>query len=190
MNSKTLKIISAIILFSLGSSVSMANETNGIIKIKSKHSVTETINKLQAALTKKGMTIFKRINHTAGANRVGLQLRPTELLIFGNPKVGTPLMQCSQTAALDLPQKALAYKDKNGQVWLAYNDPAYMANRHHIHGCEKAIQKVANALAKFSRIATKKTSGSVGAETCSAISHCLNTIAEQVSAPTLFFTRL
>ena len=155
MNNKPFKIISGIIIsFSLCSAVT-ANEANGIIKIKSTHSVSETINKLEAVLSKKGMTIFKRVNHTAGAKKVGLQLRPTELLIFGNPKVGTPLMQCSQTAALDLPQKALAYKDENGQVWLAYNDPAYMANRHDIQGCDKAIQKVTNALAKFSSIATQ-----------------------------------
>ena len=155
MNNKPFKIISGIIIsLSLCSAVT-ANEANGIIKIKSTHSVSETINKLEAVLSKKGMTIFKRVNHTAGAKKAGLQLRPTELLIFGNPKVGTPLMQCSQTAALDLPQKALAYKDDKGQVWLAYNDPAYMANRHDIQGCDKAIQKVTNALAKFSSIATK-----------------------------------
>lgn len=129
--------------------------SNGIIKIKSKHSVTETINNLETVLKKKGMTIFTRINHTAGAEKVGMQIRPTELLIFGNPKVGTPLMLCSQTAALDLPQKALAYKDESGQVWLVYNDPAYMAKRHNIKGCDAAVQKVTNALANFSRLATK-----------------------------------
>ncbi|NOY73690.1 MAG: DUF302 domain-containing protein [Gammaproteobacteria bacterium] len=155
MSKQTLKTIAGIILLSLASTVSMASNTNGMIKIKSTHSVSETINKLEAVLTKKGMTIFKRVDHTAGANKVGLQLRPTELLIFGNPKVGTPLMQCSQTAALDLPQKALVYKDKKGQVWLAYNDPAYMAKRHNIHGCEKAVQKVTKALATFASIATE-----------------------------------
>ena len=134
---------------------SYAENSNGIIKIKSTHSVSQTINKLEAVLTKKGMTIFKRVNHTAGADKAGLQLRSTELLIFGNPKVGTPLMQCSQTAALDLPQKALAYKDETGQVWLAYNDPAYMAKRHNIKDCDAAVQKVTNALAKFASIATK-----------------------------------
>jgi len=152
---KTLTIISCIILFSSINNASMANETNGIIKIRSTHSVSETIDKLESVLRKKGMTIFKRVNHTAGAKKAGLKLRPTELLIFGNPKVGTPLMQCSQTAALDLPQKALAYKDDKGQVWLAYNDPAYMANRHNIKDCEKTVKKVAKALAKFSRTATK-----------------------------------
>ena len=154
-NKVTLTISTLFILFSLTTTTANAEDATGMIKVKSTHSVSETINKLEAVLTKKGMTIFKRVDHSAGANKVGLQLRPTELLIFGNPKAGTPLMLCSQTAALDLPQKALAYKDKDGQVWLAYNDPAYMAKRHHIHGCEKAIQKVSNALAKFASVATK-----------------------------------
>ena len=156
MNNKSSKFHSALlILLSLISTELFALDSNGIIKIKSTHSVTETINKLEAVLNKKGMTIFKRVNHTAGAEKVGLQLRPTELLIFGNPKVGTPLMLCAQTAALDLPQKALAYKDERGQVWLVYNDPAFMANRHSIKGCEKAVQKVTGALAKFSKMATE-----------------------------------
>lgn len=156
MNLKITTAISALFIVTslLGNTVT-AGSVNGIIKIKSTHSVTETINKLESVLTKKGMTIFKRVNHTAGAEKVGIQLRPTELLIFGNPKVGTPLMLCSQTAALDLPQKALSYEDKNGQVWLAYNDPAYMAKRHDITGCEEAIKKVTNALAKFSDTATE-----------------------------------
>jgi len=144
-----------LILLSLISTQSFALDSNGIIKIKSAHSPSATINKLEAVLNKKGMTIFKRVNHTTGAAKVGLELRPTELLIFGNPKVGTPLMLCSQTAALDLPQKALAYKDENGQTWLAYNDPAYMAKRHNIQGCEKPIQKVTNALANFAKAATE-----------------------------------
>ncbi len=143
------------ILLSLTASTVNATGNDGMIKIKSTHSVSQTIDKLEAVLTKKGMTIFKRVNHTAGANKVGLQLRPTELLIFGNPKVGTPLMQCSQTAALDLPQKALAYKDKNGQVWLVYNDPAYMAKRHKLKNCDAVVQKITNALAKFARAATE-----------------------------------
>lgn len=132
-----------------------AADSNGIVKLKSVNSVTETINKLVTVLNNKGMTIFKRIDHAAGAKNAGLQLRATELLIFGKPRVGTPLMLCSQTAALDLPQKALAYEDEKGQVWLIYNDPGYMVKRHNITGCEKAIQKVTNALARFSKTATE-----------------------------------
>ena len=148
-------ILSSLISTQTNASNSESDGKNGIIAIKSMHSVSVTIDKLEAVLNKKGMTIFKRVDHTAGAQKAGLQLRPTELLIFGNPKVGTPLMLCSQTAALDLPQKALAYEDEKGQVWLAYNDPAYMAQRHNIQGCEQAIQKVTNALAKFTQIATE-----------------------------------
>lgn len=156
MTMKTSKDFSIIFfLLSLTSTNSYALDANGIIKIKSAHSVSETISRLETALSKKGMTIFKHVDHSAGAQKAGMQLRPTELLIFGNPKVGTPLMLCSQTAALDLPQKALAYKDENGQVWLVYNDPAYMAKRHDIKNCEQAVKKVSNALAKFTRIATE-----------------------------------
>ena len=147
--------VQALVISILLSTQVFAENSNGIIRIKSNHDVSTTLDKLENVLTSSGMTIFKRVNHSAGAEKAGLQLRPTELLIFGNPKVGTPLMLCSQTAALDLPQKALAYEDEDGQVWLAYNDPAYMAKRHGIQGCEKPLQTVTNALAKFTRIATE-----------------------------------
>jgi uncharacterized protein (DUF302 family) len=128
---------------------------DGVKRVKSNHSVSTTIDKLEHALSKKGMTIFKRIDHTAGGEKVGIDIRPTELLIFGNPKIGTKLMQCAQAAALDLPQKALAYKDESGQVWLLYNDPNYMAARHHIKNCEAVIKKFSNALANFTKVATQ-----------------------------------
>lgn len=128
---------------------------NGLIRLKSNHSVSQTIDKLKNALEERGMTIFKRIDHAAGGKKVGIPIRETELLIFGNPKIGTRLMQCSQEAAIDLPQKALAYKDKSGQVWLIYNDPAYMADRHHIKDCEKVINKFSHALAHFTKIAAE-----------------------------------
>lgn len=127
----------------------------GLIIIKSNHSVPETIDRLETVLEKKGMTIFKRVDHAAGAEKSGLRLRPTELLIFGNPKVGTPLMLCSQTVAIDLPQKALAYEDESGHVWLAYNDPTFIAVRHNTQGCDQAIQKVSNALANFTGAAAE-----------------------------------
>lgn len=151
-------LLTAFLLISCSLSFAEAmspNKNNGLITLKSKHDVSETLNRLEAVLNKKGMTIFKRIDHSAGAERAGMKLRPTELLIFGNPKVGTPLMLCSQTAAIDLPQKALAYEDEKGQVWLSYNDPVYMAQRHHIKDCEKPLKKVTKALATFARIATE-----------------------------------
>lgn len=145
----------ALLLATILSTPCIADTADGMIQIKSNHNVAATLDKLEAVLNKKGMTIFKRVSHSAGAAKVGLELRDTELLIFGNPKVGTPLMQCQQTAALDLPQKALAYKDGKGQVWLAYNDPSYIAKRHHITGCEQTISKITNALAKLTGAAVK-----------------------------------
>lgn len=127
---------------------------SGLVSIKSPHSVAQTLDKLEGILTSKGMTIFKRIKHSAGAKKVGIELRPTELLVFGNPKVGAPLMKCAQTVAIDLPQKALAWEDENGQVWLSYNDPAYLVKRHDIPGCDKVIMKITGALGKFAKGAT------------------------------------
>jgi len=128
---------------------------SGIISVKSVHSVEKTLDRLEALLHKKGMTIFKRVNHSVGAKGVGIDLRPTEVLIFGNPKIGSPMMVCAQTIAIDLPQKALAWEDEKGQVWLSYNDPSYLATRHHMKGCDKIVKKVSTALANFAKGATK-----------------------------------
>ena len=155
MNTVNKISVQAIVITILLSTQAYAENSNGMIIIKSNNSVTATIDKLENVLKTKGMTIFKRVNHAAGAEKAGLQLRPTELLIFGNPKVGTPLMLCSQTATLDLPQKALAYEDEDGEVWLAYNDPAYMAKRHNLKDCDEPVQKVTHALANFARAATE-----------------------------------
>ena len=127
---------------------------NGIISIKSSHDVKTTVDRLENILREKGMTVFIRINHAEGAQKVGKKLRPTELVIFGNPKVGTPLMQCGQSVAIDLPQKALIWQDEAGQVWLSYNDPKYLASRHSIKGCSEVIKKIEKALGNFARMAT------------------------------------
>ena len=133
----------------------LAYAENGLVNVKSHHSVKVTADRLEKILKNKGMTLFSRINHAEAARKIGQQLRPTELLIFGNPKVGTPLMQCGQSVALDLPQKALIWKDAEGQVWLTYNDPEYIARRHGITDCQKIRKKIANALHKFADAATK-----------------------------------
>jgi uncharacterized protein (DUF302 family) len=127
---------------------------DGLVSIPSPHSVASTIDRLTSALEAKGMRIFARIDHRAGAEQAGETLRPTELLIFGNPKVGTPLMLCGQSMAIDLPQKALAWEDAQGQVWLSYNEPVYLAQRHRLSGCEEAVAKITKALAGFARQAT------------------------------------
>lgn len=132
-----------------------AQGADGLIVVKSNHSVAVTADKLEAALRDKGMTVMKRINHAAGAESAGMTLRPTELVIFGNPKVGTPLMQCAQSVAVDLPQKALIWQDADGQVWLGYNDPAYLRARHAIEGCDAVLAKVGKALSLFADAATR-----------------------------------
>ena len=133
---------------------SLACADNGMISIKSSHDVKVTADRLEKNLTAKGMTVFIRINHAEGAQKVGKKLRPTELIIFGNPKVGTPLMQCGQSVAIDLPQKALIWKDEAGQVWLSYNDPNYLAKRHGIKDCADVIKKIETALGNFANAAT------------------------------------
>jgi uncharacterized protein (DUF302 family) len=104
--------------------------TDGLITVKSSHGPEETMNRLEAQVRAKGMTVFANIDHGAGAVAAGLPLRPTRLLIFGNAKGGTPLMQSVQTIGIDLPLKALVWQDAEGVTWLSYNDPGWLAKRH------------------------------------------------------------
>lgn len=135
------------LLFVAGPALAAAD---GLVMKKSAHSVEATLDRLQAALESKGLTIFARVDHGAGAESAGLDLAPTQLLIFGNPKLGTPLMQAGRSVAIDLPQKALAFEDADGQVWLAYNDPTYLARRHDLEGVDDVLAKIAGALETFS----------------------------------------
>lgn len=122
--------------------------SNGLITIASRYSVSETLDRLTTALTSAGMLVFARINHARGAEEVGLKLRPTELLIFGNPRGGTPLMQDRQTAGIDLPVKALAWEDEEGMVWLTYNEADWLATRHGLGASsEKAVEAIGTGLA-------------------------------------------
>jgi uncharacterized protein (DUF302 family) len=102
---------------------------DGIISKASKYSVPETLRRLETLLTAKGVKVFALVDHSGAAEKAGLKMPPTQLLIFGNPKGGTPVMLAARTAAIDLPLKALAWQDANGQVWLSYNDPAYIQRR-------------------------------------------------------------
>jgi len=106
--------------------------TPGLTTIPSSFGPKETMHRLETAVQAKGMTVFARIDHAAGATAVGQSLRPTEVLIFGNAKAGTPLMNSVQTIGLDLPLKALVWQDATGKTWLSYNDPAWLAQRHGI----------------------------------------------------------
>jgi uncharacterized protein (DUF302 family) len=103
---------------------------DGLVTVRSAHSVPDTIDRLVSTVTSRGMTVFARIDHAAGAAQVGLELRPTLLVVFGSPAGGTPLMQDRQTAGIDLPLKALAWQDPAGAVWLTCNDPGWLARRH------------------------------------------------------------
>ena len=103
---------------------------NGLLHVASPHSVPETLNKLESVLQSHGLTVFARVNHSGEAQKVGLTMRPTQLLIFGSPKAGTPLMVARPSIAIDLPLKALAWQDADGKVWLSYNSPQYLKERH------------------------------------------------------------
>jgi uncharacterized protein (DUF302 family) len=112
-----------------GSKIAAAKD-RGIIEKRSNHSVDETVHRLQGLLESKGVTLFALIDHSGEAAKVGLTMPPTKLLIFGNPKAGTPLMLAAPTAALDLPLKILVRADAQGQTWISYNSPAFLAERH------------------------------------------------------------
>jgi uncharacterized protein (DUF302 family) len=153
-----IKIISrtifVLVVFNFVSSSVLASDS--LISIESGYSVKQTADRFEAVLKKKGLTIFARIDHSSNASTVGLELGPTELIIFGNPKVGTPLMQCSKQVAIDLPQKALFWSDVNGQTWLSFNNPEYLKERHDIKGCDSVIQKISSVLDNLSKAAVAK----------------------------------
>jgi len=135
--------------------ITSASADDGLITKKSQFGPGETLDRLEAVLEKKGITIFARISHTRGAEGVGIELRPTELLIFGNPKLGSHFFTSRQTAGIDLPMKALAWEDTDGQVWLTYNDPQYIAGRHGIDDREAIVQKMTGALDSLTNVATR-----------------------------------
>ena len=129
----------------------------GLTTIQSRYDVKLTLDRLEAAAKAKGLTIFARIDHGAGAQAVGLPLRPTVLLIFGNALGGTPLMQMAQPIGIDLPLKALAWEDATGKTWLSYNEPAWLATRH---GLGEAANHVVKALAAAIRALAQEAAGS------------------------------
>jgi uncharacterized protein (DUF302 family) len=129
--------------------------TPGLTTIRSSFGPRDTMNRLDTAVKAKGMTVFARIDHAAGATAVGLSLRPTEILIFGNAKGGTPLMQSVQTIGIDLPLKALVWQDAAGDTWLSYNEPDWLAKRHGLSSeTETAVGTLAGALAAMAKAAT------------------------------------
>ena len=128
---------------------------DGLTTLKSSHGPKETMDRLVAELQAKGLTIFARVDHAAGAKEAGLELRPTELVIFGNAKGGTPLMQANQAIGIDLPLKALVWQDASGDTWLSYNDPAWLAQRHGVgNEVEAPVKAMTAMLGAVTRAAT------------------------------------
>lgn len=132
------------------------NAKKGLITMQSNHSMQDTADKLAAIIESKGMKVFARVDHQKNAQSVDLTLRPTQVIMFGNPKAGTPLMQCEQSVAIDLPQKILISEDADKKVWLSYNNPEYLKNRHNIKGCDTEIANISKALNSVSKAAIAK----------------------------------
>lgn len=139
-------ILFAAFLFTISS---LAQGADGVIAIKSERSAKETMDRFEELVKQKGLNVFARIDHAAGAAKIGKTLRPTEVLIFGNPQGGTPFMECAQSVGIDLPLKTLVWEDASGQVWLGYNDPAFLAQRHGAAQCPAAdgLSKALSGLA-------------------------------------------
>jgi uncharacterized protein (DUF302 family) len=131
-----------------------AQQAEGLISVKSSVNAKETLNRFEELVKQRNLKVFARIDHAAGAQSIGKTLRPTELLIFGNPQGGTPFMECAQSVGIDLPLKVLAWEDANGQTWLGYNDPAYLAKRHQTAQCPAAAN-IGKALSSLVAEVTK-----------------------------------
>ena len=126
---------------------------NGLTSVASSFGPKETMDRLETEIRAKGMTIFARIDHAAGAAEVGLELAPTELIIFGNARGGTPLMQAVQTVGIDLPLKVLVWQDATNKTWLSYNEPGWIAQRHNIANAERVVNSMGTALSAMARTA-------------------------------------
>jgi len=143
----TLRTLAALAVLAISS---FAAAADGLIVFESPYSARDTMDRLENDVVKRGLNVFARIDHAEGASQVGLSLRPTEVLIFGNPKGGTRFMQCAQSVGIDLPLKALVWEDAASRVWVGYNDPAYLAQRHGIEDCavvpnlQKALEAIAD----------------------------------------------
>jgi len=132
----------------------LSSAVQGMRNVKSQFTVKHTAMSLKNLLVSKNMTIFSHVKHSQAAEKQGIYLNPTELIIFGNPAIGSKLMHCSQTAAIDLPQKYLIWEDEKKDVWISYNDPEYLKVRHKIQGCNLVLDKISAALENFAKKAS------------------------------------
>ena len=126
----------------------------GLTSIQSSFGPKETMDRLEAEIRAQGMKVFARIDHAAGAAEAGLRLAPTELIIFGNARAGTPLMQSAPTVGIDLPLKILVWEDTAGKTWISYNEPSWIAQRHNVANAEPVVSKMAAGLSAISRAVT------------------------------------
>ena len=143
-----MKIARALTALALLAATYSALAADGLVQTRSPVSVQETMDRLEQLVEARNLTVFARIDHAAGAAKIGQTLRPTQLLIFGNPRGGTPFMQCAQSTGIDLPLKALVWEDDEGQVWIGYNDPAFIAQRHGVPDCP-VVEKLTGALQRL-----------------------------------------
>lgn len=130
-----MKVLNSLLTFILVTFASLTMAADGLITVKSPHNPKDTMNRLEEIVKQRNLNVFARIDHAAGAANVGRTLRPTELLIFGNPRGGTPFMECAQSVGIDLPLKVLVWEDASGHVWLGYNSPEFLAQRHGVTDC-------------------------------------------------------
>jgi uncharacterized protein (DUF302 family) len=147
----TMRSIFALILFA---SLATAQQTDGIVRVRSKSDFTQTVSSLDSAINAANLKIFARVDHAANARGVSMELRPTTVFIFGNPQVGSRLMQCEQVTAIDLPLKVLVWQDSTSAVWVGYEAPARLRERHKVQGCQEVIDRMATALAGLTATAT------------------------------------
>jgi uncharacterized protein (DUF302 family) len=147
-----MKTLHSLVALALVALVSLASAAEGLVVVKSPYSVLETMDRFEKIVKERGLTVFSRIDHAAGAAKIGKSLRATQVIIFGNPQGGTPFMECAQTIGIDLPLKALIWEDDRSQVWLGYNDPLYLAQRHGVAQCPVA-EKLRQALAGLAEAA-------------------------------------
>ena len=150
---KRFSTLIALVWFCVATTATLAAE--GLVTLKSPYPAKDTMNRLEEVARQRGLNVFARIDHAAGASKIGKLLRPTEVLIFGNPQGGTPFMECEQSVGIDLPLKALVWEDAQGQVWLGYNDPAWLAQRHGVATCPAAAA-IGKALSNLAEAAVAR----------------------------------
>lgn len=144
------------ILVSLFVVTATVAQDDGLVRVRSARDFTQTVRALDSALAARNLTVFARVDHAANATRVSLELRPTTLFIFGNPQVGTRLMQCTQTSGIDLPLRVLVWEDASQVVWVGYVDMAQLSARHRLQECQDTVNRINAALAELAAAVTTR----------------------------------